>query len=145
MAGNLVVIAAQNNIESVAFIFDLAAHEMTFLVSDFATERFVPAETFPVVETIGRPSGQARCQGNIYCSIEARIAVGAHLPAHDRFEMIDRVIRPDIERTAGRIAAEVSALRATQDPQAPKVTKGGEDLGGPDGVNPLDIGHHGRN
>src|SRR3546814_16945172 len=78
MAGNLVVIAAQNNIESVAFIFDLAAHEMTFLVSDFATERFVPAETFPVVETIGRPSGQARCQGNIYCSIEARIAVGAH-------------------------------------------------------------------
>src|SRR3546814_6876151 len=99
MAGNLVVIAAQNNIESVAFIFDLAAHEMTFLVSDFATERFVPAETFPVVETIGRPSGQARCQVNIYCSIEASIAVGAHLPAHDRFEMIDRGIRLDkIER-----------------------------------------------
>src|SRR3546814_7096827 len=86
MAGNLVVIAAQNNIESVAFIFDLATHEMTFLVSDFATERFVPAETFSVVATVGRPSGQARRQGNIYCSIEASIAVGAHLPAHDRFE-----------------------------------------------------------
>src|SRR3546814_18936005 len=97
MAGNLVVIAAQNNIESVAFIFDLAAHEMTFLVSDFATERFVPAETFPVVETIGRPSGQARCQGNIYFSIQARIAVGAHLPAHDLFALIAGVIGRVIE------------------------------------------------
>src|SRR3546814_20299853 len=92
MAGNLVVIAAQNNIESVAFIFDLAKHEMTFLVSDFATERFVPAETFSVVETVGRPSGQARRQGNIYGSIEERIHVGAHLPAPYRFAMIDREI-----------------------------------------------------
>src|SRR3546814_12313156 len=83
-------------------------------ISDWSSDvcssdlRFVPAETFSVVETVGRPSGQARRQGNIYCSIEARIAVGAHLPAHDRFEMIDRVIRQDIERTAGRIAAEES-------------------------------------
>src|SRR3546814_17390410 len=103
MAGNLVVIAAQNNIESVAFIFDLSAHEMTFLVRYFATERFVPAETFPVVETIVRPSGQARCQGNIYCSIEARIDVGAHLPPHDRLEIIARVMRRNFERNAGRI------------------------------------------
>src|SRR3546814_17546068 len=114
MAGNLVVIAAQNNIESVAFIFDLAAHEMTFMVSDFATERFVTAETFPVVETIGRPSGQARCQGNISCSINERIEVDAYLTAHTRFAMIDRVIRQEIERNAGRIADAKSALGATE-------------------------------
>src|SRR3546814_6987478 len=140
----LVVNAAKNNVESVDFIVDLAAHERTFLVRDFSTWRFVPAETVPVVETIGRPSGQARCQGNIYCSIEARIAVGAHLPAHDRFEMIDRVIRQDIERTAGRIAAEESALRATQDLQALKVIEVGEALRRTSDVNAIDIGSHGR-
>src|SRR3546814_1409385 len=76
--------------------------------------------------------------------MEARIAVGAHLPAHDRFEMIDRVIRQDIERTAGRIAAEESALRATQDLQALKVIEVGEALRRTSDVNAIDIGSHGR-
>src|SRR3546814_3085603 len=72
------------------------------------------------------------------------LAVGAHLPAHDRFEMIDRVIRQDIERTAGRIAAEESALRATQDLQALKVIEVGEALRRTSDVNAIDIGSHGR-
>src|SRR3546814_5205126 len=58
--------------------------------------------------------------------------------------MIDRVIRQDIERTAGRIAAEESALRATQDLQALKVIEVGEALRRTSDVNAIDIGSHGR-
>src|SRR3546814_4884143 len=58
--------------------------------------------------------------------------------------MIRRGIWPDSERTAGRIAAEESALRTTQDLQALKVIEVGEALRRPSDVNAIDIGSHGR-
>ncbi len=141
---DLVVIAAQGNVEPVSFIFQLAAQEVAFLIAHVAVQPGIVAIAVAIMEIIDDTRGQALCQRHVQNGFDIPIGIVADFALQAAFQPIDRILGQNVDRAARRVAPKQRALRTTQHFETLEIVQIGQALRRPCDINAVDIGRDRR-